>query len=102
MDDLLGRIAATRDPDTVLMVISDHGFTQLPPRREPERVAARRGLPVPEGRRSDVARLVRGRRLGRTRAFSLGLTGMFINRKGREASGIVSEGAEDARRSATS
>jgi predicted AlkP superfamily phosphohydrolase/phosphomutase len=30
----------------------------------------------------------------RTRAFSLGLTGLFINRKGREASGIVEEGAE--------
>ena len=29
-----------------------------------------------------------------TKAFSLGLTGMFINRKGREASGIVEEGAE--------
>jgi predicted AlkP superfamily phosphohydrolase/phosphomutase len=30
----------------------------------------------------------------RTRAFSLGLTGMFVNRKGREASGVVSEGEE--------
>jgi predicted AlkP superfamily phosphohydrolase/phosphomutase len=30
----------------------------------------------------------------RTRAFSLGLTGMLVNRKGREASGVVSEGAE--------
>ena len=30
----------------------------------------------------------------KTKAFSLGLTGMFINRKGREASGIVEEGAE--------
>jgi predicted AlkP superfamily phosphohydrolase/phosphomutase len=30
----------------------------------------------------------------RTRAFSLGLTGLFINRKGREGQGIVEEGAE--------
>jgi len=30
----------------------------------------------------------------RTRAFSLGLTGVFINRKGREASGVVAEGEE--------
>jgi predicted AlkP superfamily phosphohydrolase/phosphomutase len=33
----------------------------------------------------------------RTRAFSLGLTGMFINRKGREKSGIVAEGDEYVR-----
>jgi len=30
----------------------------------------------------------------RTKAFALGLTGIFINRKGREKSGIVEEGAE--------
>jgi predicted AlkP superfamily phosphohydrolase/phosphomutase len=30
----------------------------------------------------------------RTRAFALGLTGIFINRRGREKSGIVAEGGE--------
>ena len=30
----------------------------------------------------------------RTKAFSLGLTGLFLNRKGREAKGIVEKGAE--------
>ena len=29
----------------------------------------------------------------RTKAFTLGLTGLFINRKGREAHGIVEKGA---------
>jgi predicted AlkP superfamily phosphohydrolase/phosphomutase len=30
--------------------------------------------------------------MGRTQAFSLGLAGIFINRKGREMKGIVEEG----------
>ena len=30
----------------------------------------------------------------RTRAFALGLTGVFVNRKGREKSGVVAEGSE--------
>ena len=30
----------------------------------------------------------------RTRAFTLGLTGLFVNRRGREAQGVVAEGAE--------
>ena len=72
----------------VLMVISDHGFSVVPPRRQPERVAAARGLPgaasrAPTGRPSGCATST-GRRPGPT---ALGLTGMFLNLQGREAAG---------------
>jgi predicted AlkP superfamily phosphohydrolase/phosphomutase len=95
MDAILGRLLEEADdPDTVIMVISDHGFTNF-----------RRGVNLNAWLRDHgyLALKDGGTTSGdwfdavdwtRTRAFSLGLTGLFINRKGREASGIVEEGAE--------
>lgn len=93
MDSIIGKVMAkTNDPDTVLMVISDHGFTNF-----------RRGVNLNAWLR-DAGYLVLkdGARTGgewfenvdwsRTKAFAMGLTGLFINRKGREQSGIVEEG----------
>jgi predicted AlkP superfamily phosphohydrolase/phosphomutase len=95
MDGILGKLLAqTDDPDTVVMVISDHGFTNF-----------RRGVNLNAWLRDHGYLVLKdGKRTSgdwfeavdwsRTRAFSLGLTGLFINRKGRETSGIVEEGAE--------
>jgi predicted AlkP superfamily phosphohydrolase/phosphomutase len=95
MDGMLGRVLeATADPDTVLMVISDHGFTNF-----------RRGVNLNTWLRDHGYLVLQDGATtsgdwfeqvdwSRTRAFSLGLTGLFINRKGRERSGIVEEGAE--------
>ncbi len=94
-DALLGKVwSEVERPDTVFMVISDHGFTNF-----------RRGVNLNTWlRENGYLALKPGHETSgewfehvdwsRTRAFSLGLTGMFLNRKGREASGIVSEGAE--------
>jgi predicted AlkP superfamily phosphohydrolase/phosphomutase len=96
MDDLLaelrGRIGD--DPDTVLMVISDHGFCNF-----------RRGVNLNTWLRQEGYLVLKeGNETsgdwfaqvdwGKTRAFTLGLTGIFINRKGREARGIVAPGPE--------
>ena len=95
IDALLGRIwKEIERPDTVFMVISDHGFTNF-----------RRGVNLNTWLfENGYLALQDGRDTGgdwfehvdwsRTKAFSLGLTGMFINRKGREASGTVAEGEE--------
>ncbi len=96
VDALLGKVwHLVDDPDTVFMVISDHGFTNF-----------RRGVNInawlrdngylflkPEGRRTG-GDWFDGVDWSRTQAFALGLTGIFVNRKGREKSGIVAEGAE--------
>ena len=95
-DQLLGRVAHLYDdPDTVLMVISDHGFTNF-----------RRGVNINSWLRDNGYLFMKDeneRESGewfegvdwtRTKAFALGLTGLFINRKGRERSGIVEEGEE--------
>ncbi len=95
VDALLGKVWDEVDrPDTVFMVISDHGFTNF-----------RRGVNLNTWlKENGYLVLNEGCETSddwfehvdwsRTRAFSLGLTGMFINRKGREASGIVNEGEE--------
>ncbi len=97
MDALLGRLQdAVDDEDTAVVVMSDHGFTNF-----------RRGVNLNAWlREHGYLHLKAGQQTSgdwfeavdwsRTKAFSLGLTGMFINRKGREKSGIVTEGAEYA------
>ena len=94
MDKVVGRVMEQVGPDTLVLVMSDHGFTNF-----------RRGVNLNTWLRNEgYLTLLEGRELSgdwfeyvdwsRTRAFALGLTGMFINRKGREKSGIVAEGEE--------
>jgi predicted AlkP superfamily phosphohydrolase/phosphomutase len=91
MDDFLAEVRAKigDDPDTVLMVISDHGFTNF-----------RRGVNLNTWLKEEGYLVLKeghetsGNYLAqvdweKTQAFTLGLTGIFINRKGREAQGIV-------------
>ena len=95
-DAVLGKVwHLVDDPNTVLMVISDHGFTNF-----------RRGVNINSWLRDNGYLYLKdenartsgeffdGIDWDRTRAFALGLTGVFINRRGREKSGIVEEGAE--------
>jgi predicted AlkP superfamily phosphohydrolase/phosphomutase len=95
MDSLLGDIFdLAEDPNTLLMVISDHGFTNF-----------RRGVNLNTWLKENGYLQLKDDAetsgdwfeavdWSRTRAFSLGLTGLFINRRGRERSGIVNEGEE--------
>lgn len=95
MDALLGKVMARIEgTDTLLMVMSDHGFTNF-----------RRGVNLNTWLRDQGYLTLKDGATtsgdwfeqvdwSRTKAFSLGLTGLFINRKGREKSGIVGEGEE--------
>ena len=96
MDALVGELREKLgdDPDTLLMVISDHGFTSF-----------RRGVNLNAWlRENGYLFLKEGAETSgdwfekvdwsRTKAFTLGLTGLFVNRVGREREGIVKNGAE--------
>ncbi len=95
-DRLIGEVRERLkdDPDTVLMVISDHGFCSF-----------QRGVNLNAWLRDEGYLVLKdGAETSgdwfekvdweKTRAFTLGLTGIFINRKGRERLGQVEKGAE--------
>jgi predicted AlkP superfamily phosphohydrolase/phosphomutase len=95
MDQMLGRFwSEIERDDTEFLVISDHGFTNF-----------RRGVNLNAWLRDEGYLVLKDGHTTsgdwfehidwtRTRAFAMGLTGLFVNRQGREKSGIVTEGAE--------
>jgi predicted AlkP superfamily phosphohydrolase/phosphomutase len=95
-DQLVGKVwHLVDDPNTTFMVISDHGFTNF--RRCVNLNSWLRDngyLFLKDENARTSGEYLDGVDWSRTRAFALGLTGLFINRKGREKSGIVEEGSE--------
>ncbi len=95
MDLLLEKILKKVDKNTTLLVMSDHGFTPF-----------RRGFNLntwlkENGYLSLINEWKQGEEAfflntdwSRTRAYALGLNGLYINQRGREAEGIVSPGSE--------
>ncbi|HOW85324.1 MAG TPA: alkaline phosphatase family protein [Candidatus Aminicenantes bacterium] len=94
MDDLVGRVAAGLGPKGALFVMSDHGFKSF-----------RRGVNLNAWlHQNGYLSLVEGRTASgewfkdvdwdRTRAYGLGLGGLYLNLKGREARGTVAPGEE--------
>jgi predicted AlkP superfamily phosphohydrolase/phosphomutase len=94
MDALAGKTLQFVDDETVLFVLSDHGFRSF--RRGVNLNAWLRDhgyLAAKEGRQDDSTYL-QGIDWSRTRAYTFGLAGIYINQKGRESHGIVNPGAE--------
>jgi len=101
-DAVVGRAMAALGPDDLVIVASDHGFGSF------QRgihlngwllangfLALRPGL-APGDPAGD---LLMGVDWGRTRAYALGLGGVYLNRRGREAAGVLDDaGAEETAR----
>lgn len=96
-DELIGKVLGKLQKDDLLMVVSDHGFASF-----------RRGVNLnawllakgwlalkPGGDRS--AEWLRDVDWSRTKAYAIGLTGLFLNVEGREAQGIVKAGEDAAK-----
>lgn len=95
-DSMVGRVMEKLKKGDVLMVLSDHGFTSF--RRGVNLNAwlhANGYLKLKEGT-DGSAEWLRDVDWSQTRAYALGLTGMFLNIKGREAQGAVQPGEEAA------
>jgi len=95
-DALLGEVQARMDPESLLLVISDHGFRSFRRCVNLNTWLHRNGFLF---FRRDVqpGEWFRGVDWSRTRAFALGLAGIYVNQKGRESHGIVEPGAEKER-----
>ncbi len=82
-----------RDGRTLLMVISDHGFNTFRYGVDLNRWLEENGYLVLKEQGRGLKNLS-GIDWSRTRAFAVGLAGMYLNLKGREGGGIVDPGAE--------
>jgi len=94
MDGIVGRAREQcRGDDTMLMVISDHGFNTFRRGIDLNRWLEENGyLTVDDARRGEE--YLAGVDWSRTRAFAVGLTGIFINIKDKFEQGIVAAGEE--------
>jgi predicted AlkP superfamily phosphohydrolase/phosphomutase len=93
MDELVGRTMKEIGEDTTLLVMSDHGFTSF--QRGVDLNAWLRDqeyLHLIDGARSSNRLYLKDVDWSRTQAYAIGLAGIFINEKGREAQGIVKAG----------
>ncbi|MBP7779601.1 MAG: alkaline phosphatase family protein [Acidobacteria bacterium] len=89
MDGIVGEAMASLGPDDLLVVMSDHGFA--PWRRAVNINSWLRdhGYLVVTGARAAAAPGLAGVDWTRTRAYAVGLNGVYVNRQGRESRGIV-------------
>jgi predicted AlkP superfamily phosphohydrolase/phosphomutase len=96
MDILVGKtLAKCKDKDTVFILISDHGFASFRYGVDLNRWLEENGyLKVKEELRSK--KHLAAVDWSQTRAFAIGLAGIFLNLKGRESQGIVEPGSEAA------
>ncbi len=88
LDHLVGRLLGVLKKDDLLLVISDHGFTTFNRAVHINAWLREQGYLhlLPEHEDTDYLRAVDWER---TRAYAFGLSGIYINRKGREGKGIV-------------
>jgi predicted AlkP superfamily phosphohydrolase/phosphomutase len=94
MDELVGRVLEKIHEHDILVVMSDHGFKSF-----------RRGVNLNSWLHQNGYLAMHGKPMGaewfhdvdwsRTRAYAVGLGGIYLNLKGRESRGTVSPGAEE-------
>jgi predicted AlkP superfamily phosphohydrolase/phosphomutase len=92
MDDLLRRTMEQVDESTLLLVMSDHGFKHF--RRGVNLNAWLRdqGYLVLKDDAREGGEYFEGVDWSHTRAYTFGLTGLYVNQAGREAQGVVQPG----------
>jgi predicted AlkP superfamily phosphohydrolase/phosphomutase len=93
-DALVGRVMERLEDGDVLMVLSDHGFSSFRRGVNLNSWLLREGYLVLKEGHDGAAEWLRDVDWSRTKAYCLGLTGMFLNLRGREQQGIVEPGAQ--------
>ncbi|HXV59166.1 MAG TPA: alkaline phosphatase family protein [Vicinamibacteria bacterium] len=93
-DELVGRVLERVGKGDVLVVLSDHGFNSFQRGVNLNGWLQKEGLLTLKEGSEGRSEWLRDVDWSRTKAYALGLTGMFLNLEGREANGIVEPGAE--------
>jgi predicted AlkP superfamily phosphohydrolase/phosphomutase len=105
IDRLLGKVRAQLPPETLLIVMSDHGFQPMTRQlhlnawlREHGYLALKQGVepPAERGPGTRLPHLTTDVDWSRTKAFGVGFNGLYLNLAGREAEGIVDPSEAEA------
>jgi len=94
MDDLIGRVMRQVDEKTLVMVVSDHGFKSFARCVNLNAWLHQNGYLVLKSGKSESGDWFEDVDWSRTRAYTMGLNGLYLNLKGREREGIVEAGAQ--------
>jgi predicted AlkP superfamily phosphohydrolase/phosphomutase len=95
MDRLVGKAMEHLDAGTILLVLSDHGFCAFRRAVNLNSWLRRNGYLALAGEAEESGRSFEGVDWSRTRAYCLGLSGLYLNLRGRERHGVVAPGAEE-------
>jgi predicted AlkP superfamily phosphohydrolase/phosphomutase len=97
IDQVLGEVMPKVDDDTTLLVLSDHGFAPYRHSFNLNTWLLNNGyITRKEGAPGDPNEPFADVDWSRTRAYGLGLNGLYLNLRGREREGIVDPGQSDA------
>jgi predicted AlkP superfamily phosphohydrolase/phosphomutase len=97
MDRILGKVMERIDADTTLIVLSDHGFSQFRRAVHLNRWLVDEGfmtLKPASGDAKGSSEFFANVDWSRTKAYAVGLAGVYVNLQGRERLGLVAPGAE--------
>ena len=89
MDRLIGRVMEKIDDDTLLMIISDHGFKSFARCMNLNAWLHQNGYLALKDGKTESGDWFEDVDWSRTRAYTMGLNGLYLNVKGREKQGIV-------------
>jgi predicted AlkP superfamily phosphohydrolase/phosphomutase len=96
MDRLIGRVMNKIDDDTLLMVISDHGFKSFARCMNLNAWLHQNGYLTLKNGKTESGDWFEDVDWSRTRAYTMGLNGLYLNIEGREKQGIVAAAAAEA------
>jgi len=95
IDQVLGEVMPKVDDNTTLLVLSDHGFAPYRRSFNLNTWLLNNGyIARKEGASRDSTEPFSDVDWGRTRAYGLGLNGLYLNIRGREREGVVESGAQ--------
>lgn len=90
VDECVGQVRRAF-PSTQMIILSDHGFTSFDRAVHLNAWLKNRGFLTPTGDRSEDTS-VSNVDWSATEAYAMGLNGLYLNRRGREAHGIIAPG----------
>jgi predicted AlkP superfamily phosphohydrolase/phosphomutase len=96
MDKLVGRVMEKIDDNTLLMVISDHGFKSFARCLNLNAWLHQNGYLALKDGKTESSDWFEDVDWSRTRAYTMGLNGLYLNLKGREKHGIVDTSEAEA------